>query len=82
MVLPEAGRLAACFAAHRPRVVAVLATDAAAESTADAVDALDLPDGAAVTVEHLAVTDADGATRTAYLTTIQLPPPTTPQETQ
>ena len=72
ILLDDPALLAACYRSHRPRVLALLSADADAEHAAGVVDALDLPDQATVTVEHLALTGEDGATRTTYLTTIEL----------
>ncbi|MCA0436402.1 MAG: precorrin-6y C5,15-methyltransferase (decarboxylating) subunit CbiE [Austwickia sp.] len=59
-----------------PRLVVLLSGDDAAHGAAAAVDLAGFPPSARVDVAHLALTDADGATRSTYLTTIETLPTT------
>lgn len=58
--------------ARRPRRIVLICGDEDAERTADAVDAAG-DDGAAMTVRHLALTDADGATAATAQAAIERP---------
>ncbi|MEP7161222.1 MAG: precorrin-6y C5,15-methyltransferase (decarboxylating) subunit CbiE [Dermatophilaceae bacterium] len=67
VVLDDPSRLAD-LTGRRPRIIVLVSGPDDAEEAAAAVDALGM--AGPVAVEHLAVTDDDGAADTAYLTTI------------
>ena len=67
VVLDDPDRLAD-LRGRRPRIIVLVCDDVDADRAAAAVDDLGIP--GPVAVEHLAVTDEDGSTTSAYLTTV------------